>query len=121
MLTTGLIREQGPWLLRRNRPGLRSAGRVRLGHQGSPDWLEHTGRLLRVEDAVIDLCTLERCREVANGANSALELSFARKVERPHGLPRGRRQKSRLGLPYQSDVGYAVSTLRTCPRKSCSR
>ncbi len=50
-------------------------------------------------------------REVANGTNSALELSFARKVERPHGLPRGRRQKSRLGLPYQSDVGYAVSTL----------
>jgi hypothetical protein len=27
-------------------------------------------------------------------------------VERPHGLPVGDRQQSRLGLPYCSDVGY---------------
>ena len=44
--------------------------------------------------------------DVAEGAESPLELMYLRDVERPHGLPRGRRQKSRLGLPYCSDVGY---------------
>ena len=44
--------------------------------------------------------------DVADGAESALELAYLRDVERPHGLPRGNRQRSRLGLPYCSDVGY---------------
>ena len=44
--------------------------------------------------------------EVAAGAESVLEVMFAQDVERPHGLPVGRRQKSRLGLPYCTDVGY---------------
>lgn len=44
--------------------------------------------------------------DVAAGAESALELSYLRDVERPHGLPRGHRQASRRGLPYASDVGY---------------
>lgn len=44
--------------------------------------------------------------EVAEGAESPLELDYVREVERPHGLPRGRRQKSRAGLSYVSDVGY---------------
>ena len=44
--------------------------------------------------------------DVAQGAESALELMFLRKVERPHDLPVGDRQHSRLGLPYCTDVGY---------------
>ena len=44
--------------------------------------------------------------DVATGAESPLEVSFLREVERPHGLPTGSRQKSRAGLPYLSDVGY---------------
>jgi very-short-patch-repair endonuclease len=35
-----------------------------------------------------------------------LELRYLREVERPHGLPVGNRQRSRLGLPYCTDVGY---------------
>ena len=31
---------------------------------------------------------------------------YLREVERPHGLPVGNRQRSRLGLPYCTDVGY---------------
>lgn len=44
--------------------------------------------------------------DVAEGAESPLELMFLRDVERPHGLPIGRRQKSRFDLPYCTDVGY---------------
>jgi very-short-patch-repair endonuclease len=44
--------------------------------------------------------------DVAVGAESALELMYLREVERPHGLPVGKRQRSRLGLPYCTDVGY---------------
>lgn len=44
--------------------------------------------------------------DVAEGAESPIELRYLRKVERPHGLPTGRRQKSRMGLRYCSDVGY---------------
>ena len=44
--------------------------------------------------------------DVAEGAESALELLYLREVERPHGLPVGNRQRSRAGLPYCSDVGY---------------
>jgi len=49
--------------------------------------------------------------EVAAGAESALEVMFAQDVERPHGLLVGRRQKSRLGLPYCTDVGYDAFAL----------
>ena len=49
--------------------------------------------------------------EVAAGAESVLEVMFAQDVERPHGLPVGRRQKSRLGLPYCTDVGYDAFAL----------
>ena len=44
--------------------------------------------------------------DVDEGAESALELAYLRDVERAHGLPRGNRQRSRLGLAYLSDVGY---------------
>jgi very-short-patch-repair endonuclease len=44
--------------------------------------------------------------DVSIGAESVLEVSYLRNVERPHGLPRGLRQQSRHGLRYISDVGY---------------
>lgn len=44
--------------------------------------------------------------DVADGAESALELLYLCDVERPHQLPVGNRQKSRFRLPYCSDVGY---------------
>lgn len=45
-------------------------------------------------------------RDVDDGAESPLELRYLKDVERAHQLPGGRRQRSRLGLPYCSDVGY---------------
>jgi hypothetical protein len=44
--------------------------------------------------------------DVGAGAESPLELTYLWDVERAHGLPVGRRQASRLGLPYASDVSY---------------
>jgi hypothetical protein len=44
--------------------------------------------------------------DVAHGAESPIELRYLNDVERPHELPKGDRQQSRLGLPYCSDVGY---------------
>lgn len=44
--------------------------------------------------------------DVAEGAQSPLELDYVREVERPHALPVGVRQRSRQGLPYCSDVSY---------------
>jgi hypothetical protein len=44
--------------------------------------------------------------DVGAGAESPIELRYLRDVERPHGLPRGNRQQSRSGLPYQTDVDY---------------
>lgn len=128
-------RTDGPWLLRREQPGARSARTI-----GSPP-------RLTVEATVVDLCDgaiasdvpglltravqrrltvsgrilgeLElRARhrhrrlvrdilgDVGEGAESPLELAYLRDVERAHGLPRGRRQKSRAGLSHVSDVGY---------------
>jgi Transcriptional regulator, AbiEi antitoxin len=44
--------------------------------------------------------------DVEVGAESPIELRYLRDVERPHGLPKGNRQQSRSGLPYQTDVDY---------------
>ena len=44
--------------------------------------------------------------DVAEGAESPLELRYLRTVERPHGLPHGERQNSRRGLRYVRDVKY---------------
>ncbi len=44
--------------------------------------------------------------DVGEGVESPLELSYLRDVERAHGLPTGRRQRSRRGLAYLSDVSY---------------
>ena len=49
--------------------------------------------------------------DVVQGAESPIELRYLNDVERPHGLPKGDRQQSRLGLPYCSDVGYDAWTL----------
>lgn len=49
---------------------------------------------------------LDLLAEVAAGCESALEVHYARDVERAHGLPRGERQRSRLGLPHRTDVEY---------------
>ena len=128
-------RTEGPWLLRREQPGVRSARTV-----GSPP-------RLTVEATVIDLCdaatagqvpglltravqrrltTAERIvdelglrarhrhralvrgilSDVGDGSESPLELAYLRDVERAHGLPRGHRQQSRAGLAHVSDVGY---------------
>jgi hypothetical protein len=44
--------------------------------------------------------------DVEVGAESPIELRYLRDVERSHGLPKGNRQQSRSGLPYQTDVDY---------------
>jgi hypothetical protein len=49
--------------------------------------------------------------DVAQGAESPLEFRYLRVVERPHGLPRGSRQRRRLGLRHVSDVGYDIYKL----------
>jgi len=43
--------------------------------------------------------------EVADGIQSVLELNYARRVERPHGLPRGTRQQTNAA-GHQRDVRY---------------
>jgi hypothetical protein len=49
---------------------------------------------------------LDLLEDVAQGAESPIELRYLNDVERPHGLPRGTRQQSRLGLAYCADVDY---------------
>jgi hypothetical protein len=49
--------------------------------------------------------------DVEVGAESPIELRYLRDVERPHGLPKGNRQQSRSGLPYQTDVDYKEFSL----------
>ena len=44
--------------------------------------------------------------DVDEGAESPIELRYLRDVERTHGLPKGQRQQSRSGLPFQTDVDY---------------
>ena len=44
--------------------------------------------------------------DVAEGVRSYLEMHYLRDVERPHGLPKGGRQKTRPDLPYITDVKY---------------
>jgi hypothetical protein len=45
--------------------------------------------------------------DVADGAESAMEVRYVRDVERPHGLPQGRRQRPSPGAAsHRHDVGY---------------
>jgi len=128
-------RTDGPWLLRREQVGVRSAKTVgsppRLGVEATvidlcdgvtasevPGLLTRAvqRRLTTGERIVDELALRARHRhralvrailsEVADGVESPLELVYLRDVERAHGLPRGRRQQSRAGLSHVSDVGY---------------
>jgi hypothetical protein len=126
---------RGPWVFRRERPGVRSEHSV-----GSPPRLTAVDTLLDLcalssSGEVVDLVTraarlravrpeelllalqrrrLHPCRrlltellqDVAEGRESPLELRYLRDVERAHGLPVGRRNRYRGGLRHRSDVGY---------------
>ena len=124
---------RGPWVFRRERPGLRWPS------TGSPSRIRAADAVLDLcdeatEDRVIDLVTRavqarrvavvdlrrrvgERPRvrhralllallaDVAQGAETPLELAYLRQVERPHGLPKGhRQQRNRAG--HLRDVRY---------------
>jgi hypothetical protein len=49
---------------------------------------------------------LDLLSDVAKGAQSPIEVLYARDVERAHGLPRGTRQAESRGRQYARDVGY---------------
>ncbi len=134
-------RTQGPWHFIRERPGARSARTLGpLAHLSIEDTVldlcasASEGEIVRLLTRAVNrrgttaravLRQLEHrprhphrkllvgiLGEVSEGAESALELQYLRRVERAHGLPHGNRQRSRLGLAYLSDVGYdAYQTL----------
>jgi hypothetical protein len=133
--STGPYRTRGPWRFTRESPGARSGRSVgsppRLSvedtvldlcassSEGPVVTLVTTAvqsRRTRADRLAAALDSRARHRhrrllrvllaDVAVGAESPLELSYLRDVERAHGLPDGRRQASRLGLPYATDVGY---------------
>lgn len=137
---TGPYRIRGPWHFVREAPGARSDRSVgsppRLGvedtvldlcasaDEGAVVGLVTTAvqsRRTRTDRLAAVLATRARhphrrlltalLADVAAGAESPLELSYLRDVERAHDLPRGRRQASRLGLPYATDVGYDAYAL----------
>lgn len=130
-----LVRVDGPWRFVRERPGVRSTRSIgdppRLTVEdtvldlctvGTPGevvgWVTTSiqkrrttpARMLaalRLRRAIGYRRLLEQVLgDAAGGVESALEWKYARVVERAHGLPNGRRQRSRLGLPYRTDVGY---------------
>ena len=130
-----VVRIPGPWQFRRETPGIRSPRVVgapaRLTVEDTLLDLCATAQ----EHHVVSLLTTavssrrttaarilrrmgERNRQprrrllrellgdVAQGAESPIEHRYLNDVERPHGLPVGDRQESRLGVPYCSVVGY---------------
>ena len=128
-------RIDGPWQFSRERPGARTHRTVgALAHLCVEDTvLDLVGALgegdvvglvtratqrRRTSPSAILRTMAERSRQphrellqhlladVSEGVESPLELRYLRNVERPHALPRGNRQRRRLGLPYVSDVGY---------------
>ena len=129
------VRTSGPWLFARERAGVRPFRTVgeppRLTVETSVLDLCAAGTetdvvSLTTKAVQLRLTTTSRLRtalaersrqrhrrllqgilsDVAEGAESPLEVRYLREVERAHGLPKGRRQKSRAGLPYLTDVGY---------------
>ena len=90
-------------------PGLRGQ-RGRVDHQSRPEGSDNS----RPAADPANSRSRQRHRrllggllaEVAGGMESYLELSYARDVERPHGLPSGDRQTFHPGLPYERDVKY---------------
>ncbi len=132
---TGRFRTDGPWRFVRESPGVRSSRStgspprllieeavLDLAAVADPGevvrLVTRAVQLRRTRASRIAVALAERPRhphrgfmrqllgDVAEGAESSLELSYLRNVERPHGLPKGTRQASRRGLPYVSDVGY---------------
>lgn len=132
---TGPHRSTGPWVFVRERPGVRSPRSVGspsrltiedtvldLAAPASPTEVVRLvtkavqRRGTRASRIAVALDERQRhphrrfmqglLGDVAAGAESRLELSYLRDVERAHGLPQGIRQASRRNLPYASDVGY---------------
>lgn len=122
---TRVVAERPPWIFRRERAGVRGMGTVgsppRLRVEDTVLDLCHSADSERVVSLITTavqhrLTTVGRLRracasrakmrhrrlvmdllaEVEEGAETPLELAYLRRVERPHGLPRGVRQ-SRVG------------------------
>jgi very-short-patch-repair endonuclease len=129
------VQVAGPWVFQRERPGVRSPGSVgsprRLKVEdtvldlcaaatpGEVVGLVTTSVQKRLTTPSRLLAVLEQryrhryrtllmslLRDVAQGAESPLEVAYLRGVEQRHGLPRGDRQVSHADLPYCSDVAY---------------
>jgi Transcriptional regulator, AbiEi antitoxin len=129
------IEVPGPWLFIRKRAGVRPARSVkdppRLTVESTVLDLtdaRDTGEVVELVTTAVQrrLTTVKRLRQdldaraqhrhrallrdlladVGAGAESPIELRYLRDVERRHGLPKGRRQQSRSGLPYMTDVDY---------------
>ncbi len=125
----------GPWRFIRERPGARSGRSVGAPPRLSVESTVIDLSNIREQGAVVGLVTtavqrrlttVERLRreaagrsrlrhrrlldevlaDVDEGAQSPIERGYLRDVERPHRLPQGRRQQSRSGLRYQTDVDY---------------
>jgi hypothetical protein len=130
-----LCRIDGPWVFMRERPGARTPRTLGapprlsvedtvldLAASGSePELVSLVTRAVqrrRTSTSALLVALGQRSRhphrqllvsllgDVAQGAESPLEFRYLRVVERPHGLPRGARQRRRLGLRHVSDVGY---------------
>jgi hypothetical protein len=129
------VQVTGPWVFQRERPGVRSPGSVAsprrlkvedtvldlcaVATPGGVVALVTTSVQRRLTTPSRLLAVLEQrhryrhrtllmnlLRDVAQGAESPLEVAYLRGVEQRHGLPRGDRQVSHAGLPYCSDVAY---------------
>jgi Transcriptional regulator, AbiEi antitoxin len=129
------VQVTGPWVFQRERPGVRSPGSVASPRRlkvedtvldlcaaatpGGVVALVTTSVQRRLTTPSRLLAVLEQrhryrhrtllmnlLRDVAQGAESPLEVAYLRGVEQRHGLPRGDRQVSHAGLPYYSDVAY---------------
>jgi hypothetical protein len=130
-----VIRTPGPWQFQRESPGMRSVRTLgALSHltvedtvldlSGQGPEAEVVGLITRaVSQRLTDPVRLRRALQararqrhrelladllgdVAGGVESPIELRYLKEVERAHSLPRSNPQRSRLGLPYRSDVGY---------------
>jgi Transcriptional regulator, AbiEi antitoxin len=133
--TASPVRAQGPWRFIRERDGVRSGRSPGSPPRLTAECTVLDLAAQRPADDVVGLVTdavqkgltnperlcraLEMRRrqrhrrliaglaaEVAVGVESYLEVLYLRTVERPHGLPKGCRQQSHAGLPYQRDVSY---------------
>lgn len=132
---TRIVRDRGPWVFVRERPGARSPRTtgspprtlatetvLDLCETASPreleDWVTRAVQRRLTTPKLLERALRGRTRhphrtllaelllDVAEGAQSPLELRYLRDVERPHGLPRGRRQRPSPTRPAVRDVHY---------------